>query len=92
MADETTTTGEDDGSELDERSYERGKRMAWSSLLRQAVHELGMSGRTLESLIIEREEAVAMLRDICEDHGDNDWKSDLHLADVIDKHLGRHLG
>jgi hypothetical protein len=25
-------------------------------------------------------------------HGDNDWPDDLHLADVIDKHLARHLG
>lgn len=39
----------------------------------------------------EREQAVAMLRQVCEVHGDNDWPDDLHLADVIEKHLDRHL-
>jgi hypothetical protein len=39
----------------------------------------------------EREQAVASLRDICRQFGDNDWPDDLHLADVLDKHLGRHL-
>jgi len=53
--------------------------------------ELGMEGRTLESLVAEREAAVAALRSVCGDFGDNDWSSEVHLADVIEKHLGRHL-
>ncbi len=39
----------------------------------------------------ERGAAVKMLRQLCADFGDNDWPDDLHLADVIDKHLGDHL-
>jgi hypothetical protein len=31
------------------------------------------------------------LRNLCRDFGDNDWDDDLHLADVVEKHLGRHL-
>lgn len=41
--------------------------------------------------LIEREEAVARLRWLCEEFGDQDWDDNLHLADVIDKHLGRYL-
>ena len=39
----------------------------------------------------ERESVVFALRDICDAWGDNDWTSDLHLADVIEKHLHNHL-
>jgi hypothetical protein len=39
----------------------------------------------------ERADAVRELREICEDFGDNDWEDDLHLADVIGKHLGNAL-
>jgi predicted secreted protein len=46
----------------------------------------------LNALRQEREDAVKLLREICEEHGDNDWADDLHLADVLEKHLYRHLG
>ena len=78
--------------ELDEQSYIQGQRQVWRALLAQANGALGMTGRTVESLIAEREAAVAALRSLCGDHGDNDWESELHLADVIEKHLARHLG
>ena len=41
--------------------------------------------------IREREEAVSLLREFCEEFGDNDWPDKLHLRDVIEKHLWRHL-
>lgn len=34
---------------------------------------------------------VALLRAECALEGDNDWTEDLHLADVIEKHLLRKL-
>jgi hypothetical protein len=37
----------------------------------------------------EREVAVAMLRIECAEYDDNDWPDNLHLADVIEKHLAR---
>ena len=40
----------------------------------------------------ERASVIALLRRVCEVHGDNDWPDDLHLGDVIEKHLARHLG
>ena len=40
---------------------------------------------------IERQEIVAQLRSFCEEYGDNDWPDELHLADVLEKHLYRHV-
>lgn len=39
----------------------------------------------------ERQETIKSLRGLCKDFGDNDWPDDLHLADVIEKHLGKYL-
>jgi len=44
-----------------------------------------------EPLKEERNDAIVMLRQVCEDWGDNDWADNLHLADIIEKHLWRHL-
>lgn len=32
-----------------------------------------------------------MLRQVCDEFGDNDWPDNLHLADVIEKHLWDEL-
>lgn len=39
----------------------------------------------------ERATTIAALRSLCAEFGDNDWPDDLHLADVVEKHLGKHL-
>ena len=44
-----------------------------------------------ERLQSEREEAIATLRRVCDRFGDNDWDPWLPLADIIEKHLVRHL-
>jgi hypothetical protein len=41
--------------------------------------------------VLERERIVEALRVVCADHGDNDWMEQHSLADVVEKHLGRHL-
>jgi hypothetical protein len=76
---------------MSESDYEQGKRQAWTTLLRTAMQELGMTGRTLESLVAEREATVVALRSICKDYGDNSWPDNLHLADVVEKYLARPL-
>lgn len=43
------------------------------------------------SWILERQEILNQLRRVCNDFGDNDWPDDLHLGDVIEKHLAGHL-
>lgn len=78
---------------MDDASYTQGTRAVWLKLLRQALNELGYTSpeNGANRWVAEREEAIAMLRELCADHGDNDWDEKLHLADIINKHLGRHL-
>ncbi len=77
-----------------ESAYVRGQRALALRWLRQIIREeLGPDApeASAERWRLEREEAIAKLREICDRHGDNDWPNDLHLADIIDKHLLRHL-
>ena len=53
--------------------------------------QLGYENEKPAAWILEREDAIAQLRDLCEHFGDNEWSEDLHLADIIEKHLGKHL-
>lgn len=39
----------------------------------------------------ERENCIKILRELCADYGDNDWTDDTNLADVLEKHLAKHL-
>lgn len=79
-------------NEKEERAYIQGQRAMAQRLLALAISELG-DGPELKiaELIQERAEAISILRDACEHHGDNDWPDGLNLADIIDKHLVRHL-
>lgn len=78
-------------NEKEELAYSAGARAAWARVLQTAVKELGDEAPESASLLLEREQATAALRTLCADFGDNDWPDDLHLADVIEKHLGKHL-
>lgn len=73
--------------------YERGSRAAYREMLRMALKGLGRDGPewTAARWAVEREEVVAVMRRVCDAYGDNDWPDDLHLGDVIDKHLEPHL-
>lgn len=83
----------DSDEDRTEAAFERGNRAAWVAMLGVCIGKLGYSDAEAKHVawIKEREEAVAMLRRVCEEHGDNKWPDDLHLADVIDKHLSVHL-
>lgn len=78
---------------MNEDDYVRGERMAWSLMLQQCLMHLGYKSEegSMAGWILEREAAIRALRDVCERHGDNDWPEDLHLGDIIEKHLTRHL-
>lgn len=77
---------------IDEKSYEAGSRMAWRIILATACRELGYDDieAAKASWIAEREAAVAALRRVCDQFGDNNWADNLHLADIIEKHLHTH--
>ncbi len=84
-------------NEKEERAYIQGNRAAWSRMLGECLSALRADGIPAEELkaefaVLQLEQARAMLRIVCAEHGDNDWPDDLHLADVIEKHLARHLG
>lgn len=76
-----------------EQAWLTGNRAAWRSMLGECLKHLGYNTDEAQrvSWITEREDIIAMLRQICEEHGDNDWPNNLHLGDVIEKHLWRHL-
>ena len=74
---------------IDEQSYEEGSRMAWTNMLRTCCRELGYGSQY--NWILEREETIKLLREVCGNYGDNEWQRDLHLADIIEKHLYRTL-
>jgi hypothetical protein len=49
------------------------------------------AGKPKEFTSTERQDVVRQLREVCGDYGDNDWPDNLHLGDVIEKHLARNL-
>ncbi len=56
------------------------------------ANSVGYDHKWLEKeWLAERKTAIAALRAVCSDHGDNDWSDRLHLADIIEKHLHRNL-
>jgi len=76
----------------DDRKYAEGSKAAWQQILNLSMRALGSKMGSAEELTTERASAIATLRDLCEEFGDNDWPDTLNLSDIIDKHLGRYLG
>jgi hypothetical protein len=77
----------------EEQAYLQGEKMAWSMMAQQCIRNLQCDSeiKTTLGYLRERNEAINRLRELCQDFGDNDWEDDLHLADIIEKHLGRPL-
>lgn len=78
---------------MDEQSYNRGRRQAYTHIMQDCANALGIADPAAAHTlwIAERQAAVNALRDLCDAFGDNDWPDSLHLGDVIEKHLARHL-
>ncbi len=82
-------------------SYEReavwiqGNRDAKRRIVVTLMGELGTNTTdpvvALAHAVEERQGAISKLRDLCAQFGDNDWPDELHLEDVIERHLARHL-
>ena len=88
--------------ELKELYYLQGERSALVQQLRKILEELYVSydgeddGAPANLIAIarmttEREATISALRTVCESHGDNDWDANLHMVDIINKHLANHL-
>lgn len=71
--------------------YEIGFRAAWLRMFAECVKVLGPDG-SAESWRLEREETIVALRLLCEDFAlSQEWDNQLHLADIIEKHIRRSL-
>ena len=79
--------------EFDETSYTQGSQRAWLIMLGECLRNLGYGSpeHNAHRWILERADVVLKLREICREHGDNEWPDNLHLTDVLEKHLYRHL-
>lgn len=76
------------------REYEQARRQTWEEILRTALQNLGYEAEEKYDWVIERTHVLSALRRLCAKYGDNDWKDDLDLGDVFDKHLwklGDHI-
>jgi len=76
--------------EANEKHWERGHRAAFVSMLGECLRELGHDkdpAVAYARLVYEREQTLAKLRRLCDEHGDNEWENELHLSDIIEKHL-----
>ena len=80
-------------NEREEDAYVLGSKAAWRSILGEALRQLGIDDPEAGKArwATERLDAIAALRGLCDEFGDNDWPDDLHLADVINGHLGDYL-
>ena len=84
---------------LNESYYLRGQRSILVKQLRDILRSLDANGGNFDSYYItetvrlksEREDVISVIRMVCEDYGDNQWDESMHLGDVIDKHLYKHL-
>lgn len=77
----------------EEIAYEQGSRAAWQQLLSLALRNLGVEDPQAGAArwVAEREAAIQSLRSLCREYGDNEWEENLHLQDILEKHLGDHL-
>jgi len=74
-------------------TYDEGRRRAWMHMLQTCLHALGVDDpvATHAAWVLERQEALAVLRTLCASHGNNAWEDSLSLADILERHLGRYL-
>lgn len=78
----------------EEEAYLAGGNSAWRTILAEALRHLHHGGGdwTKERLVLERSAAIASLRKLCGELEDaNGWPDDLHLADIIEKHLAPNI-
>lgn len=77
--------------EREEAAYVLGQKSIYREMLGTALRHLNSDEFSREELIKERTDTIAVLRSLCEDHGDNEWNDELYLSDIISKHLGDYL-
>ncbi len=77
-------------TEQEERFYTEGETHALKQMIKDCQNKLrayGIELKTDETFSQERIDTIALLRMLCDEYGDNDWDDNLHLTDIIQKHL-----
>lgn len=76
-----------------EAAIEEGYRRGITQIYVKTLRELADCGVNVDKdyLIAERQAVINILRRICSKHGDNDWEDNLHIGNIIEKHLERYL-
>ena len=78
--------------EIKQDAYLDGSRRVWQQLVSLSLSHLDGQEKTRTELIAEREEALDALKHLCEEFDlPIEWERDLHLADIIEKHIYRSL-
>jgi hypothetical protein len=79
--------------DLDDAAYTNGSERAWMTMLMECLRHLGYDSPDAQKVawVTERQAAIVSLRRLCAEFGDIDWPDDLHLEDIIEKHLGDYL-
>jgi hypothetical protein len=74
-------------------SGEDGNRHELLIVLNEVLEHLGYDCPEVQAVawVLEREDAVARLREVCAVYGDNNWPATARIGDVIEKHLRHHL-
>lgn len=81
-------------NENEERIYMDGEASTLKNMITYCQNKLrayGIKLKTKDEFDQERIEIISLLRMHCDEYGDNDWDDNLHLSDIIDKHLMRHI-
>ncbi len=82
---------QDELVDLLEEAEDRGRKSMARSIVMHLIPDLEGGELALAVRTLEVDNARAVLRRLCDDHGDNDWADSLLLSDALDKHLGDYL-
>jgi len=79
------------GSFILETEFMHPNTIDMSELTDSLKLEFDRLNKEIEKNKKERAETILFLRELCEEFGDNEWKDDLHLKDILEKHLAKRL-
>jgi len=80
---------------INEKDYILGEKAAYLNIFNECLRRLDLADEDMEQKyyrwVSERQSVISILRDLCDEFGDNNWDDGLNLRDIIEKHLAKHL-